>query len=110
MQLAETLGLTLDEVNPHIADTDSVGWTGVTGGSRTTFAGGWVAYDLGEEIKKRVTERAARMWDIPVDQVSYADGTITGPADAEGKPRAMTFKQIAKQLQDRKSTRLNSSH
>ncbi|MCK9495495.1 MAG: xanthine dehydrogenase family protein molybdopterin-binding subunit [Dehalococcoidia bacterium] len=99
MQLAETLGLTLDDINPHMVDTDSVGWTGVTGGSRTTFAGGWVAYDLGEEIKKRVVERAARMWNVEADQVSYADGTITGPDDDEGKPRSMTFKEIAKQLQ-----------
>src|SRR5690606_17566507 len=84
MQLAETLGLEMEDVNAHIVDTDSVGWTGVTGGSRTTFAGGWVAYDLGEEIKKRVVERAARMWEVEVDQVSYADGILTGPADAEG--------------------------
>ncbi len=99
MQLAETLGLTMDDVNAHIVDTDSVGWTGVTGGSRTTFATGWVAYDLGEEIKKQVTARAARMWDVVLDQVTYEDGKITGPDDAEGKPRSMTFKEIAKQLQ-----------
>lgn len=99
MQLAETLGVTLDDINPHIVDTDSVGWTGVTGGSRTTFAGGWVAYDLGEEIKKRLVERAARIWNVEQDQVSYVGGTITGPDDDEGKPRSFTFKQIAKQLQ-----------
>ncbi|MGE3960777.1 MAG: xanthine dehydrogenase family protein molybdopterin-binding subunit [Dehalococcoidia bacterium] len=99
MQLAETLGLSLDDVNPHIVDTDTVGWTGVTGGSRTTFAGGWVAYDLGEEIKKRVVERAARIWDVPVDAVSYQDGVIAGPPDADNNPRNMTFKQVAKQLQ-----------
>lgn len=99
MQLAETLGLGIDDVNAHIVDTDSVGWTGVTGGSRTTFAGGWVAYDLGEEIKKQVTARAARMWEVEADQVAYEDGVITGPADADGKPRSMTFKEIAKQLQ-----------
>ena len=99
MQLAENLGLTMEDVNAHIVDTDSVGWTGATGGSRTAFAGGWVAYDLGEEIKKQVTARAARMWEVPVDVVSYADGVITGPADADNNPRSMTFKEISKQLQ-----------
>lgn len=99
MQLAETLGLSMEEVNAHIVDTDSVGWTGVTGGSRTTFAGGWVAYDLGEEIKRQVVERAAKMWNVEAGQVSYADGVITGPNDDDGKPRSMTFKEIAKQLQ-----------
>ncbi len=99
MQLAETLGLTLDDVNPHFVDTDSVGWNAVTAGSRTTFAGGWVAYDLGEEIKKQVMARAARLWEVELDQVKYEDGTLSAPDDAEGKPRSMTFKQIAKQLQ-----------
>ena len=99
MQLAETLGIRMEDVNAHVVDTDSVGWTAVTGGSRTTFAGGWVAYDLGEEIKKQVTARAAKIWDVPVDEVAYEDGVLTGPADEEGKPRSFTFREIAKQLQ-----------
>ena len=34
MQLAETLGIAAEDVSPHVADTDSVGYTDVTGGSR----------------------------------------------------------------------------
>ncbi len=100
MQLAETLGLTMADVKPQVTDTDSVGWTGVTGGSRTTFAGGWVAYELGQEIRRQLVARAARVWNIEPDQVTYNDdGTITAPDDAEGKPRRFTFKEIASQLQ-----------
>ncbi len=33
MQLAETLGLTANDVIPRVVDTDSVGYTDVTGGS-----------------------------------------------------------------------------
>lgn len=99
MQLAETLGISMDDVKPHVTDTDSVGYTAVTGGSRTTFAGGWVAYDLGQEIRKRLVERAARLWNLDVEAVAYNDdGTITGPDDDEGKPRRFTFKEIARQL------------
>ncbi|GMU41339.1 MAG: oxidoreductase [Chloroflexota bacterium] len=99
MQLAETLGLTMDDIKPHVVDTDSVGYTAVTGGSRTTFAGGWVAYDLGEEIKRRLVERAARVWEVPADQVRYEDGGVTGPQTEEGTPRRLGFKEIAGRLQ-----------
>ena len=33
MQLAEVLGITAEDVKPMVGDTDSVGWTSVTGGS-----------------------------------------------------------------------------
>ena len=38
MQAAEVLGLTAEDVHPSVADTDSIGYTGVTGGSRTAFS------------------------------------------------------------------------
>ncbi|HEX5141089.1 MAG TPA: molybdopterin cofactor-binding domain-containing protein, partial [Dehalococcoidia bacterium] len=93
MQLAESLGLTMDEVHPKIAGTDGVGFTGNTGGSRTTFAGGWAVHDLAEQIKAKLVERAAKIWDCQPDDVTYGDGVLSGP---EGK--SMTFKQLAAQL------------
>ncbi|MBY0374637.1 MAG: xanthine dehydrogenase family protein molybdopterin-binding subunit, partial [Bryobacteraceae bacterium] len=41
MQAAEVLGLRAEDIHPSVVDTDSIGYTGVTGGSRTTFATGW---------------------------------------------------------------------
>jgi CO/xanthine dehydrogenase Mo-binding subunit len=41
---AETLGIDYDQVRPIIADTASVGYTHVTGGSRVTFATGIAVY------------------------------------------------------------------
>nr|ANA08054.1 putative oxidoreductase large subunit [uncultured bacterium 5G4] len=99
MQLAETLGIRMEDVRPKIVDTDSVGFTMFTAGSRTTFAGGWAAYELGQEIRKRMVERAARIWECDPGQVVYGeDGVITGPKDGEGKDRSFTFKQLAGQL------------
>ena len=40
MQAAEILGLAAEDMFPRIPDTDGVGYTGMTGGSRTTFATG----------------------------------------------------------------------
>src|SRR5204862_962133 len=44
MQLAEALGIKAEEVKPTVGDTDMIGYTDVTGGSRVTFATGYAAY------------------------------------------------------------------
>jgi len=96
MQLAEKLGLAATDVHPKVVDTDSVGFTGNTGGSRTAYAGGWAAHDLGEQIRQKMVERAAKIWECDVSDVTYGDdGVIRGPADGDGKPRSFTFKQLA---------------
>ena len=98
MQLAESLGVSYEAVKPQVTDTDSVGYTAVTGGSRTTFAGGWVAYELGQEIRKRLVERAARIWGVDASTVAYGDeGVITGN-DKDGKAQEFTFEQICSRL------------
>jgi CO/xanthine dehydrogenase Mo-binding subunit len=94
MQLAEALGLTMKDIHPKIVGTDSVGFTGNTGGSRTTFAGGWAVYDLAGQIKTKMIARAAKIWECQPDAVSYGDdGVIRGP---EGK--SMTFKELSARL------------
>jgi xanthine dehydrogenase molybdenum-binding subunit len=55
MQLAESLGIDYAQVKPRIGDTDSVSYNDVTGGSRTTFATGWAAYDLGQKLAAEMT-------------------------------------------------------
>jgi len=99
IMLAETLGIAAEDVKPHIVPTDDVGDTGMTGGSSSTFSSGWAVYEVGQELRKKLVERAARIWEVPADQVEYGDdGVLRGPNDAEGKPRSLTFKQICSQL------------
>ena len=99
MQLAETLGISAEEVRPHVVDTNSVGYTQVTGGSRTTFAGGWAAYECAMDIRRQMTERAAQIWEVDAAEVEYGDdAVIRGPADDEGNERAFSFKELAGQL------------
>ncbi len=93
MQLAESLGLEMADVHPKIVGTDGVGFTGNTGGSRTTFAGGWAVHDLAEQIKVKLIERAAKIWDCQAGDVTYDGGVLHGP---EGK--SVTFKALAAQL------------
>lgn len=75
MQAAEVLGIRAEQVNPSVVDTDSVGYTGVTGGSRTTFATGYAVHDAAQAVLAQLKERAARV--LGVESVTYAGGTFT---------------------------------
>jgi xanthine dehydrogenase molybdenum-binding subunit len=92
MQLAETLGITAEEVKPSVVDTDSVGYTDVTGGSRVTFATGIAVIEAAKDIQRQLVERGALIWDCDVSAVKYEDGCIVGP-DAK-----LTFKEMAAKL------------
>ncbi len=99
MQLAEALGIAAEDVKPHIVDTDSVGFTFLTGGSRTAFANGWAAYECAMDIRRQLEERAATIWDCAGEDVSYGDdGVIRGPNDEDGAAQEFSFKELAAEL------------
>ncbi len=94
MQLAETLGIAAEDVQPIVADTDSVGYTDVTGGSRVTLATGMAVHEAGLKIREQMCERAVRIWECDVTDVRYEDdGTIAGP---DGKQ--MSFVELANKI------------
>ncbi|QDV49397.1 xanthine dehydrogenase family protein molybdopterin-binding subunit [Gimesia fumaroli] len=92
MQFAEALGLAAEDIKPAVVDTDSVGYTDVTGGSRVTYATGWAAYEAAQDLKRQIVSRAAELWEVDPGQVSYEDGSVIGP------DKSMTFKEIAVEL------------
>ena len=95
MQAAEVLGIPAEDVRPSVADTDSVGFTFLTGGSRTTFASGWAAYECAQDIKRQMIERAATIWEVSAEDVELVGGTFQHKSDSDLK---MTFKELAAQL------------
>ena len=92
MQLAEGLGVPAEAVRPVVADTDQVGYTEGTYGSRTTFATGLAVYELSQILKNKLVEHAARLWEVEPDQVNFAEGIFTC-ADKQ-----MTLQDFAPQL------------
>ncbi len=92
MQLAETLGIPAEDVHPQVADTDSIGYTDVTGGSRVTFATGLAAYKAGMHIRQQMIQRAAMLWDCKPEDVTFDDGVF------RCGERSMTFKELAGRL------------
>lgn len=95
MQLAEALGIRAEDVKPVVADTDMVGYTDVTGGSRVTFATGWAAYEAAQDVKRQMIARAAQVWDVPAEQVAYEHGTLVCKSDPS---RRFTFAELAAKL------------
>ena len=95
MQAAEVLGIPSEDIRPSVVDTDSIGYTAVTGGSRTTFATGWAAYEAAQSIKQQMIERAASIWDVEAGSVEMEGGVISSASDPE---LSMTFKELAAQL------------
>ena len=92
LQLAEVLGIPVEDVHPQVVDTDSIGFTSNTGGSSVTFKTGFAAYTAAQHIKQQLIERAAKRWDVSTDDVEYTDGVAQHKSDPELK---LTFKQIA---------------
>ena len=90
--LAEVLAIPMEDIKPQVGDTDSIGFTSNTGGSSATFKSGWAAYEAGQDVKRQMLERAAKIWDIPADDVEYAGGVLQHKSDPELK---LTFKQLA---------------
>jgi xanthine dehydrogenase molybdenum-binding subunit len=95
MQFAETMGIEYDDVTSLVGDTDTIGFTGNTGGSRTTFATGWAAYRAGLDVQEQLTKRIAAVWDVAPEEVTYdaSDASLHGPDD-----QVMTFKEAAGRL------------
>src|SRR5689334_4358283 len=71
---AETLGVDYDQVRPIVADTASVGYTHVTGGSRVTFATGMAVVDATKIVIQDMCKRAAKTWGVDPEAVVWEDG------------------------------------
>src|SRR5579864_1759043 len=94
MQAAEVLGIPAEDVHPVVVDTDSVGYTAVTGGSRTTFATGWAAYQAAQDAVCQMKQRAAKIWEADPASIEMERGTF------RSNGHSITFKELAARLAD----------
>lgn len=97
MQTAETLGISAEDINPQVVDTDTVGFTAVTGGSRVTYATGYAAYKASLSMIEELKTRAAMLWSIDRDDVDFNDGSFSSKSDPE---LSMGFKELAGKIGD----------
>ncbi|WP_428115489.1 xanthine dehydrogenase family protein molybdopterin-binding subunit [Candidatus Poriferisodalis sp.] len=79
---AEELGLDVHLIQPVVGDTEVVGFTDVTEGSRATFATGMAVVEACRDLKKQLCARAAKTWDCDIEQVDWVDGAaVHGPRE-----------------------------
>ena len=97
MQAAEVLGIGFDDVNPTVVDTDSVGYTGGTNGSRITFDTGRAAINAAELVIGEMSRRAALLWEVQPEDVDFADGVFVCSKNPEDR---FTFRELAAKLMD----------
>jgi xanthine dehydrogenase molybdenum-binding subunit len=92
---AEVLGADVNDVRPLVVDTDSIGHTDNTGGSRIALATGMAVHEASLDALRQLKERAAKVWEKKPDEVQFQQGVFS--ARGNGVP-PMTLKQLAGRL------------
>ena len=95
MITAEVLGLEANQVHPLVSDTDSIGYTDVTGGSRTTLATGQAVFDAAHDALRQLKERAAEFWEKKPEEVQFHNGVFKTSGEGVAP---LTLKELATKL------------
>ena len=95
MMAAETLGVPYEKVRSIVADTASIGYNHVTGGSRVTFATGIAVVDACNKVIDDLRGRAALIWDIEVAGVVWDNGAARPASPEIGVFEPLSLKAIA---------------
>jgi CO/xanthine dehydrogenase Mo-binding subunit len=96
MVAADELGVPYEKVRPIIGDTGSLGFNFLTGGSRSTFSGTLAVVEAARQIKGDLCRRAAKLWDMPVEQVEFEAGHVRPSNGANAKATPMSVADMAK--------------
>jgi CO/xanthine dehydrogenase Mo-binding subunit len=95
MMAAEALGIPYERVRPIVADTASIGFSFLTGGSRTTFATGMAVTQAAEKVVLELKKRAAMIWDISPEAVEWKDGKAYPAGPNAGSFEPLSLQEIA---------------
>jgi xanthine dehydrogenase molybdenum-binding subunit len=89
MQLAEVLGISIEDIKGSMGDTDSSGFADGSWGSRTTFSTGQAVIKAGQNLVSQLCERAADLWGVPTEQITFSNGVFSTDE------HKLTFKELA---------------
>ena len=92
LMAAEELGIPYESIKPVVADTETVGFNDVTGGSRVTLATGAAVVDACRLVIEDLRARAAKTWDVELDQVEWVDGQAQ---HVDGSQPPLSLKDLA---------------
>ncbi len=89
MMAAEELGIALEHVRPVIGDTSALGFNFLTGGSRVTFSSGMAVIEAARDMIGQLRERAAKIWEIDLKDVTWQGGYARAVRDPAKKPLSL---------------------
>jgi len=95
LMAAETLGVDYSTVRAIVADTGSIGYTHVTGGSRVTFATGIAVVTATQTVVKDLCRRAAMIWDVDPEGVIWDDGHAKPAGANVGDFKPLSLRELA---------------
>ncbi|MCL0055238.1 xanthine dehydrogenase family protein molybdopterin-binding subunit [Dehalococcoidia bacterium] len=95
--VSEVLGIPVEDVSPQVGDTDTIGYTSMTGGSGAAFKTGWASYEAAQDVKRQLLQRAAEVWETSLDDIELVKGVFRHSSDPE---LTMSFKELASKLPD----------
>jgi CO/xanthine dehydrogenase Mo-binding subunit len=89
LMVAEELGIPVERVRPGVADTDTTGYTDLTGGSRVCYATGMAVIQAAGDVRSQLRARAAMIWNLgpdEADDVGWENGRAIPPQRNGGRP------------------------
>ena len=92
---AETLGIDYDKVRATVVDTASVGFTGLSGGSRVTLATGLAVHNAAKSVIDELCVRAAKIWDVDPEGITWDDGHAKPASTNVGEFEPLSLAEIA---------------
>jgi CO/xanthine dehydrogenase Mo-binding subunit len=97
MMVSEELGIPVERVRPTVADTDTIGFSDLTGGSRVCYATGMAVIKAAEDVRDQLRARAAKIWNVDVAQVGWRSGQAV-PLDGAGDRPPLTLNELAAKM------------
>jgi CO/xanthine dehydrogenase Mo-binding subunit len=92
---AELLGIDYRRISVIIGDTQTVGFSNLTGGSRVLFASSMVVTQSTEKVIQTLRERAAKIWGIDPEAVKWENGAAHPVSPNAGQFEPITLEQLA---------------
>ncbi|NNE52612.1 MAG: xanthine dehydrogenase family protein molybdopterin-binding subunit [Sulfitobacter sp.] len=92
---AEEMGIPYDDIKAVVADTATLGYNDMTDGSRGTFSSSMATISAARNAITVMRERAALMWDIPVEDVYWEEGQAKAAGSKYGNLSPLSVKDIA---------------
>jgi len=95
---AEELGIPYDRVRATVVDTASLGYNDVSHGSRVTYASGLATIGAARDARKKLCQRAAKIWGIDADAVAWEDGMAKPSGHNAGDHEPLPFAKLCQSM------------